>query len=297
VCALACALPLHGSHAQDLPTFRSAVTLVPISAVVRDHRGRLVTNLTASDFEVIDAGEPRPILDFQQDRSGPVALALLMDASGSMKMPAKMRFAQQVLDGLVGELADGRDEAALFTFDSSLQERQPFTSDAAQVGRHLEDIDPFGLTSLHDAIADAARRLAERPHRHRALIVVTDGLDTSSALAPEQVSAIASSIDVPVYVVLAVPPIDRSRFTRRLADGASNGESELLNLAQWTGGDLLFASAPDHGPSVARQIISELRHQYVIAIESSDRSEWRRLDVRVRRERMKVAARGGYFGR
>jgi VWFA-related protein len=299
VCLLAMALPMSiRAIAQDLPTFRSAVTLVPISAVVRDPRGRLVTGLKASDFEVIDHGEPRPIVDFQVDANSPIALAVLVDASGSMSMTPKMRFARQVIEGLVAELDQGRDEAAFFTFDVSLQERQGFTDRSGHFAGLLEEVSPWGLTSLHDAIADAARRLAERPRSHRALVVVTDGLDTGSALTPGEVSAIASSIDVPVYVVLAVPPIDRARFMRRMADSAdTTDEAELFNLAKWTGGDLLFASAVEHGAGVAREVIGELRHQYVIAIESAGRREWRRLDVRVRDERLRVAARGGYFGR
>jgi Ca-activated chloride channel family protein len=299
VSLLAVSLALdHSMLAQQLPTFRSSVALVPISAVVRDHKGRLVTNLTASDFEVIDEGQPRRIVDFQKENASPVTVALLVDASGSMRMNPKMTFARQVVDGIVAQLGDGRDEAALFTFDSSLEERQGFTNQPWEVARRFDEVTPWGSTSLHDAIAAAARRLGDRPQRHRALVVVTDGLDTSSALTPAEVSAIASAIDVPVYVVLAVPPIDRSRFMRQLATGAADsGEADLLNLAQWTGGDLMFASAADHGPSIAHHIVSELRHQYVIAIESADRREWRRLDVRVRHQRMRVAARGGYFGR
>ena len=123
---------------------------------------------------------------------------------------------------------------------------------------------PYGQTSLYDAIAQTARRVADTrpgdPHR-RAVVVFTDGVDTSSLLTPEQVSAIASEIDVPVYVMTVVSPSDHED---RGARGAAP-ESALRTLAQWTGGDLFVTSAPAHESVAARQIVDELRHQYVLA--------------------------------
>ena len=105
-------------------------------------------------------------------------------------------------------LEPGRDEAALFTFDSRLHEVAPFTVDTRALQGALGEVDPFGATSLHDAIAEAAKRAATRTGRRRAVVVITDGIDTSSGLTPGEVSAIASAIDVPVYVIATVLPID-----------------------------------------------------------------------------------------
>ena len=282
--------------AQDaLPTFKSSVDLVPISAVVRDTRNRLVTNLTAADFEVLDKGRPCRIIDFQRNQTSPITLGLLVDVSGSMRMGPKLTFARQVVERISSQLADGRDEAALFTFDESLHEQQPFTVHPSAMGSLVESVEPFGTTSLYDAIAGTSRLLAARQGQRRAVVVFTDGLDTSSALTPQQVSALASSIDVPVYVVITVSPIDQAPFVSRVPGAAPRGD--LRDLAEWTGGDLLFATAGETSEVTAHRIVTELRQQYLLAIESTEQPEWRPLDVRVRGRHVTVRTRSGYFGR
>ena len=131
------------------------------------------------------------------------------------------------------------------------------------------------------------------PHR-RAVVVFTDGIDTSSLLTPEQVSAIASEIDVPVYVMTVVSP-QRSRGPRR-RDGAVPEERRCATLAQWTGGDLFVTSAPAHESMAARQIVDELRHQYVLAFNASPATGWHPLDVKTKDRDLTVRARRGYAG-
>jgi Ca-activated chloride channel family protein len=291
-----------GSLALDRPvplaaqTFRSAVELVPISAIVRDGRGRLVTSLKAGDFEVVDKGERRPILDFQVDRASPVAVALLMDISGSMRVHPRQALAEQTAERILAGLYEGRDEAALFTFDLRLREVQAFTTDTAAIGPYVRGGQPFGTTSLYDAIAATARLVAERPWPRRAVIVLTDGLDTSSTLTAPEVSGLASSIDVPVYVVVTVPPLDRTQHEGRAGVATLQG-ADLRDLAQWTGGDLLWTTAESGAEASAQQVLAELRQQYLIAIESAPGREWRPLEVRVKNRRLSVRARSGYFGR
>jgi len=278
-----------------LATFKSSVELVPISAVVRDRHGRIVTTLTAADFEILDKGERRSILDFQTDQASPITIAVLVDTSGSMKVGAKLAFARDVLKRLAADLQDGRDEVSLFTFDSALHEQQPFTVHPASLQGALDGADPFGVTSLYDAIAETARRLGDRPAARRAVVVITDGLDTSSALTAPEVSGLASSIDAPVYIVATVPPIDYAVQADRAASGAPRFSADLRDLAMWTGGELLWVTAPEEAATV-RRIVTELRHQYLITIEPAPEQEWRPIDVRVRDRRMTVRARSGYFG-
>jgi Ca-activated chloride channel family protein len=181
----------------------------------------------------------------------------------------------------------------VFSFDMNLQSLQPFTADAGAIESALARVTPYGQTSLYDAIAQTARRVADTrpgdPHR-RAVVVFTDGVDTSSLLTPEQVSAIASEIDVPVYVMTVVSPSDHED---RGAHGAVP-ESALRSLAQWTGGDLFVTSAPAHESVAARQIVDELRHQYVLAFNASPASGWHPLDVKTRDRDLIVRARRGY---
>jgi VWFA-related protein len=281
--------------AQTIPIFKASVELVPISAVVRDGKGRLVTTLKADDFEVFDKGAPRRIVDFQINDASPVTMALLVDVSGSMRMGSRMPLAREVVSQLGAALYEGHDEVALFTFDALLREGQPFTSSPKRLGHALSTTQPFGTTSLYDAIAATARRLDERPSPRRAIVVLTDGIDTSSSLTPGEVSALASSIDVPVYVVGTVPRIDHELYTNR-AGRPAEPSADLRDLALWTGGDLFWVNNEEDAADRARIIMSELRHQYVMAIESATDGEWRPLDVRTRNRRLTVRTRSGYFG-
>jgi Ca-activated chloride channel family protein len=277
-------------------TFKASVDLVRISAVVRDRKGRFVTDLSAHDFEVLDNGEPRPIADFREDQAG-VSVALLFDVSGSMQsgLPSAREEAQHVLSWI----GPGRDEAAVFTFDTRLDELTPFTNGLSALPATMSSVVPFGATSLYDAIAETARRVSARGRdegRRRAVIVLTDGRDNWSRLTPGQVSGIASAIDVPVYIVGLVPGIDNpaSDVATVTADQSAL-TGPLADLASWTGGKVFVASSPSQRSVAARQIVEELRHQYLLAFESSGRPGWHPLVVRARSKDLVVRARSGYI--
>ena len=275
------------------PTFRSAVDLVSVAAVVRDKRGRFARNLRKEDFVVQEGGTRREVIDFRADENAPVRVALLFDVSGSMRLSSRLDEARQAARHLLSamRLSDSFDEAAVFSFDMNLQALQPFTADAAAIETAIARVQPYGQTSLYDAIADTARGVADtKPgDRHRkAVVVFTDGLDTSSLMKPEQVSAIASAIDVPVYVVTVLSQGERDREDARVE------ENPLAALARWTGGNLFVTSAPAHESIAARQIVDELRHQYVLAFSASAAPGWRPLDVKTKDRDLIVRARSGY---
>jgi VWFA-related protein len=277
-------------------TFRSAVDVVTIQASVRDTRGRVVSDLTPTDFEVRDNGQVRPILSLRSDRQSPLSVAILVDMSGSMSVGSKIGMTRQAYDSVLSQLRAGHDEAALFTFDGSLHERCDFTRDLETLKDALSDFAPFGSTSLYDATAAAAKRLAARSAAHKAIILLTDGIDTSSAMGAQEVSALASSIDVPVFVVATVPSLDQRAMLEADRHATPSGAADLRDLSAWTGGQLVFASTMIETVAVAANLVAELRQQYVLAIEAADAPEWRRLDVRVRRRSAVVKARSGYYG-
>jgi len=273
--------------------FKSSADMVRIAAVVRDQKGRFVQNLTARDFEVLDGGQRRPITDLQRDLAG-VSVAVLFDVSGSMadRLPNAREAATHVLRWL----DVSRDEAAIFTFDTHLDERTPFTTGLRELPESIARVVPFGATSLHDAIAQTARRAGAREGRRRAVIVLTDGADNASSLKPDEVSAIASSIDVPVYIFGIVPSIDNpSADTSTRSVEKSPFLGPLTDLAAWTGGRVFVASTPGQRSIAARQIVDELRHQYLIAFESSGNPGWHSLVVRARSKDLTVRARSGYL--
>jgi VWFA-related protein len=277
------------------PTFTTSVDLVSVTAIVRDAKGRSVRNLSRDDFQIFEKGEPRPIVDFKASDQGPISLALLMDVSGSMRVAANMEAAKRAAEHILSWVEPRADEVGLFTFDKELREDVPFTKDPEQVRAALGKITALGLTSLYDAIADTAKTLADRPSPRRAVIVITDGVDTSSTMKVSDVSGLAASIDVPVYVIAVVNPIDHPGTEFGLSPAPAAMSTNLSNLAHWTGGEMKVVSTPAHASLAARELITELRHQYLLAFESAKVPGWYSLDVRTRRRELTVRARSGYF--
>jgi VWFA-related protein len=214
-----------------------------------------------------------------------------------MRTADRMLAARFAAHHVLSWLEPGRDEAALFTFDSRLHEVAPFTVDTRALQGALGEVDPFGATSLHDAIAQAAHRAAERTGRRRAVVVITDGIDTMSGMKPAEVSAVASAIDVPVYILATVLPIDHvgreSALPREPITSGDGGTVE--DLATWTGGSFFFVSTPADTSNASRQVLDELRTQYLIAFEPAAGSGWRPLEVRTRDKDYIVRARSGYM--
>ena len=179
------------------PLFRSSVEAVAVSVTVHDRGGHVITTLTRDDFSVFENGTPREVRDFYPGESA-VSLAVLLDISGSMAVGGNMERAREAVSQAISHLQSTRDEAALFTFDTELLEVRAFTSDLQRIAALDLAGQPWGQTSLFDAIDLTARRASERASRHRAVLVITDGVDTGSRLTAAQVSGAASAIDVPV---------------------------------------------------------------------------------------------------
>jgi len=285
-------LPQAFGQPPPVATFKASVDLVRISAVVRDRKGRFVQDLASRDFEVLDEGQPRAISDVQRDLVG-ISVALLFDVSGSME--AKLPSAREAAAHVLSWLDSDKDETAIFTFDTRLDEVTPFTTGLRTLPASMSGVVPFGATSLYDAIARTAERAGKREGRRRAVVVLTDGNDNASRLSPGEVSGIASGIDVPVYIFGIVPSIDNPSAGIATSAERSPLAGRLSDLASWTGGRVLVASTPGQRSAAAHQIIEELRHQYLIAFESSGKPGWHPLVVRARTKELTVRARSGYF--
>ena len=285
-----------GTAENQQATFRSGVDLVTVSATVRDGKGRLVKDLEKKDFEVIDRGERRIINEFRSERA-PLSLAILFDVSGSMDTADRVTAAKFAAHHLINQLDEGRDEAGLFAFDSRLREVAPFSVDTRALKGALGEVDPFGATSLHDAISAAAERVATRPMARRAVVVLTDGIDTASRLTPAQVSAKAAAIDVPVYIIAVVLPIDdpgSDRATPGAHRTAPASIGTIEDLARWTGGALYYSSTSASAYQASRAVIDELRHLYLIAFEPGAAPGWHPIEIRTSQKDFVVRTRGGY---
>ena len=278
------------------PSFRAAVDVVSVTAVVRDSRGRPVNNLLREDFQVFERGQLRQIVQFKASDQGPVSLGILFDVSGSMRGTTQMAAGQRAVEHILAWVNPAQDEVALFSFDAELRKEVDFTTDMEKVKSAVNSLTAVGQTSLYDAIGKTAAALSDRPSPRRAVVVITDGIDTSSKLTPAQVSGMASAIDVPVYVIAVLSPLDHpGQDSAVVGADTSPVATHLSNLAYWTGGTLFMVSAPAHASQAARDLITELRHQYLLAFEAARTPGWYELDVRTRRRELTVRARSGYF--
>jgi VWFA-related protein len=269
-----------------------------VSAIVRDRRGKVIKDLKKADFELIDSGSVREITDFYSGDAA-VSLAVLLDISGSMAVGGNMERAREAVNVALANLQDGRDEASLYTFDSQLQEVRPFTTQLRRITSVSLEGTPWGTTSLYDAIAKTAERAAERRNPHRAVLVITDGVDTASRLTPPQVSYAASTIDVPVYLLVVSNPLNNPEH--KLAVLELSGEDQrpntatLADLSRWTGGEMALTSEREDTAKALADLMGNLRHKYVISFEPGARPGWHPLEIRTRNKHLTVHARSGYL--
>jgi Ca-activated chloride channel family protein len=276
------------------PTFRGGVSMVSVSAIVRKHNGQWVPGLTQNEFEVLDNGSPRAIAAFDALSHG-VNVALLVDFSGSMDIAARQTPVHQTVEQLLDWLQPASDTVGLYAFDTRVHELQPMSPAPGSVMSQLDALRPFGATSIYDAIAATSRTLTTQGPR-RAIVAITDGDDNASRLSPEVVSGIASSIDVPVYVVVVVSPLDKSGTG--VVDEpalAAMMHGRLADLAHWTGGEIFAALGPAQESASARQIVTELRQEYWLAFEPGAQPGWHTLEVKTRHKDLVVRARSGYM--
>jgi Ca-activated chloride channel family protein len=283
-----------GAQSEPRPVFKSSVARVSLAATVRDRRGKPVTSLTIDDFQLFDNGQPAKILEFSR-AAAPVGIALLTDVSGSMDVAEKRAASKDIARQLLAWLKPGEDFVGLFAFDKSLEEVQPLRPAPGDVLKRMDGLEPYGRTSLFDAIADTGQRVAITAGPRRAVVVLTDGYDNASRMTAEEVSALASGIDVPVYVIVVVSRFDKTGRTTLIEDDLlALREGPLGHLARWTGGEIIVPVSAEDLANATQQLVTELRHQYLMAFEPGGQPGWHPLEVRTRRTDLTVRARSGY---
>ena len=293
---LVCSLPLP-VVAQDAPvaTFKSGVDLVSVSAVVRDKKGRVVRSLTPKDFVVMDGGNQRKIVELHADETAPASVALLVDSSGSMALNAALDSSRHICNWVLTTLDEQKDDAALLTFDTRLMTLRDFTKRFETIRTGLGELGAFGATSLYDAIAGASSIVAQRARNRRAVIVLTDGADTSSQYTPAEVAWISSTIDVPVYVFAVSQTVTPEAQAKEAKEAKlPPPPNPLADLARATGGDYFIAGSPALAVNGILRLVEELRHQYLIAFEPSTTTGMRQLEIKTRKHDLRVSSRRWY---
>ena len=279
-----------GAQSEQRPTFRSSLDLVSVAVVVRGSDGKLVKGLRASDFEVLDRGQAQSIVQFQQGEDASARLALLVDASGSMVVGPK-RERSRIATELLAAGFQATDAASVFSFDSRVLRLTPYTKDRYELRDAVMSVQPWGITCLYDAIVRTMDIVLEESPRARAVLLLTDGVDTGSSNTPMDAATAAAALDLPVYVLSVGKDIaDDKAFP-------TNPEATvtLNDLAGRTGGLATEAGTAAELSIATRVILNELRHQYVLAFQAGTTRGWHDLTVRVKRGRVQARSRNGYL--
>ncbi len=203
VLTAAAVVTLHGQAAsaqnQDSFRFKSGVELVNVTATVADSSGRFVPGLTKDDFIVYEDDVRQTVSQFSAERV-PVSLGIALDTSGSMA-GEKIEAARGALDRFLSDLLDERDEVFIYRFSDNPILIQGWTTDKTSVARILGRVMPEGGTALYDAVADAVPMATRGRNQKKALVVISDGNDTSSHIGMRDLKQRIQQSEVLVYAV------------------------------------------------------------------------------------------------
>jgi VWFA-related protein len=178
--------------------FKSGVELINVTATVADSSGRFVPDLTKDDFIVYEDDVRQTVSQFSAERV-PVSLGIALDTSGSMA-GEKIEAARGALDRFLSDLLDNRDEVFIYRFSDTPMLVQPWTSNRS-LGRVLDRIIPEGGTALYDAVSDAVPMATRGRNQKKALVIISDGNDTSSHIGMRELKQQIRQSEVLVYAV------------------------------------------------------------------------------------------------
>lgn len=273
---------------QDDDVIRTNTELVVLNVTVTDKVGQYVPGLALRDFTVFEDGKqvPLEVISSFSVHESPFASVVLLDTSGSME--SRLSLARSAAIRFLDRLRD-EDVAAVYKFDSKVEQVQEF-SGGRDLAPMVYGVKATGLTTLNDAIVDAAKALATRPEKRKAIVVLSDGLDTSSKASADKAVESALAVGASIYAV------DMSA-TDGNASRNQQSAAVLKGFAEKSGGR--FVATPG-GPALRdafASIADELGHQYTIAFRPLNQKrdgKWHKLDVKTSRSDLVVRTRKAY---
>jgi len=258
-----------------------------------DTAGRYITDLDQPEFSVFEDGVKQEVSFFNR-RQQPIAMSLLLDSSASME--DKLPMLQTAATSFVKRMRPN-DLAQVIDFDSRVEIRQSFTGNQAELETAIGKTAAGGSTSLHNAIYIALKELrkvravSEEDVRRQALIVFSDGEDTSSLISFDEVLDLAKRSETAVYTI-ALRGVDTQ------TKGFREAEFVMRQLAQETGGRSFFPARVDELVAVYGQIADELASQYTLGYTSKNGRRdgaFRRIVVQTSRQGLTPRTKKGYF--
>lgn len=281
---------------RDLETavFRSEVSAVLLYVTAEDGQGRYLGDLEADDFEVFEDGKRQTVTSFSSEPR-PMVVGMLLDTSGSME-GVKLERARQGALAFLDQVSAG-DELFVMTFDSFPMLRQDLTGNLGMLREAIGELQVGGATSLNLAVVEGADLLVERPER-RALIVLSDGYDTTQTITVDQAVDYARQQDVRVYTIGIFDGGGGDLRGRRSFDSINPGEGSLRSFSDGTGGRSILLNSLGELLAAYEDIANELKSQYALAYRPSNPAkpgEWREVEVRAKGAKT-IRTKPGYFG-
>lgn len=274
--------------------FRAAVEMVSLNVTVTDQKHHYLTDLESRDFAIFEDGAKQEITYFNRTTL-PIALSLLLDTSASMD--SRITTAQDAAIGFAKKLRP-QDLAQVVDFDTRVEILQNFTTDVAALETAIRGTTAGGSTSMYNALYISLKELvkiqakSDDDVRRRAVVLLSDGEDTSSLVTYEEVLDLAKRSATTIYAIGL-----QSKETS-ISKGFREAEFVLRQLAQETGGRAFFVQRPEDLSGIYGEIANELASQYVLGYASTNAKRdgaWRRLNVQVGRQGTTARTKRGYF--
>jgi VWFA-related protein len=306
---------------QDIDVIRTETDLTNLLFTVTDKNNRYLTNIQKGDIRLLEDGVPQTLFTFQRETDRPLAIAFLIDVSGSEErtLPDEKAAARTFIENVI---RSSKDQAAIIPFEGYAHLEQPLTRDVLSIYRVLEHVEvafpaylgsapamtgitsgpgtiappPEGSTAIWDSIMLSCRQVLARSTglRRRAIILLTDGQDHGSRVARSTAIDQAIATDTVVYAI----GIGDSRY-----EGVNKGA--LRDVAERTGGRAFFPRQQDDMRTAFAEIEQELRSQYLLAYASTNKKRdggFRKMTLEVtnpelQKEKLKLRYRPGYFAK
>jgi Ca-activated chloride channel family protein len=277
---------------QDEP-LRLNTDLVVVSVTVTNEAGKYAHGLKAKDFALTEDGAAQSINSFSAEEA-PFAAAILVDMSGSMSY--KFSLVRAAAASFVEQIREN-DQVAVYGFNNEVKQFQDFTN-VRDISEYIWDAEAKETTKLYDCINQAVDALAARPEKRRAILLISDGCDTSSQKASlDSVMKKALASGVTIYTV---DLIDNSEMTGSSTEMImlQRGRSDMKEFANQTGAQYINSPKGDNLQQAFDNIIDELRNQYTLTYYTTNEKRdgrFRKINVSVTNPKLSARARRGYY--
>lgn len=283
------------------PKIKVDVALVQLTATVVSRDGRTVPGLKKEDFAIYEDGVRQDIAFFENAVDLPVSVGIVFDTSGSMMDKIK-----EVQDAMLHfiETTNPEDEIFVLRFSAETFLVQDFTADRQRLRQAIGRLTAQGSTSLNDAIVESLRHIQGGRHKRKALLVITDGNDTSSKIDLEKAVNFAIRSEVPIYALgIGHGPSGSFGHGESLFRDTVDTDA-LRSFSNLTGGKTFlvrgahFKGGVDQIDKACQEVSAELRMQYTLGYYPGNAKKdgrYRRIRVEVKGSKLKVRTRDGYF--